>query len=65
MTVVVVSMLIVTLIAGAVVAYVAFPHRGEQMPVVPKLGEAMGKAVDAMPTLDETAEPVELVGRRR
>ena len=34
-------------------AYVAFPHRGEDVPGVPWLGDAMGKAVDALPTLDE------------
>ena len=62
MTVVIVAMLFVTLIAAAVVVYVAYPHRGEQLPYVPKLGEAMGKAVEALPTLDDDAAPA---GRRR
>ena len=62
MTAVIISMLLVTLLAGAVVAYVAYPHRGEEMPYVPQVGEAMSKAVEALPTLDEDAEPV---GRRR
>jgi len=38
--------------AGLVVLYVAYPHRGEEMPVVPVLGEAMKSAADAIPTLD-------------
>lgn len=62
MTVVVVSMLLVVLVAGAVVAYVAYPHRGEEMPYVPQLGAAMEKAVDALPTLDDEAVST---GRRR
>ena len=40
------------LMAGVVVAYVAFPHRGEDLPVVPQLGEAMRKGVDALPTVE-------------
>jgi hypothetical protein len=42
------------LMAGVVVAYVAFPHRGEDLPVVPQLGEAMRKGVDALPTLEDS-----------
>lgn len=38
--------------AGLVVLYVAYPHRGEEMPVVPVLGEAMKSAAEAIPTLD-------------
>ena len=41
------------LIATAVAIYVAFPHRGEQLPVVPQLGNAMRKGVDALPTLED------------
>ena len=50
---VVLSMLVIMLVCGAVVAYVAFPHRGEEMPITPWLGEAMDRANGAMPTLDE------------
>lgn len=50
------SMLILLFVAlvaaGLVVIYVAYPHRGEEMPVVPVLGEAMRSAADAIPTLD-------------
>ena len=41
------------LIATAVAIYVAFPHRGEHLPVVPQLGDAMRKGVDALPTIGE------------
>ncbi len=52
-----ITMLVIVAVAGLVVAFVAFPHRGEELPGVPWLGEAMSNAVDAMPTLD--AEPDE------
>ena len=41
------------LVAAGVALYVAFPHRGEDVPVVPQLGEAMRKGVDALPTLED------------
>ncbi len=46
------------LVAGAVVAYVAYPHRGAEMPVVPQLGNAMRKGVDALPTLEDSESRV-------
>lgn len=45
-------MLLILVAAAAVVVYVAFPHRGEQVPVAPWVGEAMKRGVAAMPTLD-------------
>ena len=57
---IVITMVVIVAVAGLVVAFVAFPHRGEELPGVPWLGEAMTNAVDAMPTLDgEHAEPVD------
>jgi len=50
---VVISMLVVLVIAGLVVVYVAYPHRGEELPAVPWLGEAMSRAADAAPTVEE------------
>jgi hypothetical protein len=38
--------------AGLVALYVAYPHRGQQMPVVPAVGEAMRSAADAIPLVD-------------
>ena len=45
-------MALITVVAGVVVLYVAFPHRGEEMPHTPWVGEAMRKGVDRLPTLD-------------
>ncbi len=53
MLILVFAMLLVLVMAGAVVAYVAFPHRGQEIPGAPWLGEAMGKARRALPDLDE------------
>jgi len=52
-----IAMLVILVVSGLVVAYVAYPHRGEEMPHAPWLGDAMNKATDAMPTLDEDEGP--------
>ena len=36
----------------------AYPHRGEELPVVPQLGDAMRKGVDALPTLEDSESRV-------
>ena len=51
MLVVVIVMVLILLLAGAVTAYVAYPHRGEELPVAPWLGDMMEKAVDAAPLI--------------
>lgn len=56
MVAVVVVMVLILLVAGVVTAYVAYPHRGEEMPAVPWVGDAMAKAADAMPLLEEEDE---------
>lgn len=38
--------------AGAVVVYVLYPHRNQELPYAPWLGEAMRKGVDSLPTVD-------------
>jgi hypothetical protein len=48
------AMLLILSVAGVVVAYVAFPHRGEELPVAPWLGDAMKRGVDALPTLEDS-----------
>jgi hypothetical protein len=53
MLVITLVMLFVLVTAAVVVVYVAYPHRGEQVPVVPQLGDAMRKGVDALPTIGE------------
>jgi hypothetical protein len=56
----VVTMLVILVLAGLVVLYVAFPHRGEEVPAAPWLGDALRKGADVAPTLDNTSdEPVE------
>lgn len=44
------------IVAGLVVLYVAFPHRGEDVPAFPWVGDAMRKGVAVLPTIDETEE---------
>ena len=46
------ALFLILVVAGLVVLYVAYPHRGEEMPVVPVLGDAMRSAADAIPRLD-------------
>jgi len=47
-----ISMLVIVVVAGLVVTFVAFPHRGEDIPGAAWLGDGMAKAVDALPTLE-------------
>lgn len=49
---IVLAMLVIMVLAGVVVLYVAFPHRGQEMPHTPWVGEAMKKGVNMLPTLD-------------
>ncbi|MCW2792091.1 MAG: hypothetical protein JWO76_1189 [Nocardioides sp.] len=51
MIVIALVMLVIVVLAALVVTYVAYPHRGEEVPAAPWLGEAMAKAVEAAPTL--------------
>jgi hypothetical protein len=51
---IVLMMTVGVLVAAAVAVYVAYPHRGEKLPVVPQLGDAMRKGVDALPTLEDS-----------
>jgi hypothetical protein len=52
----VVAMLVVLVLAGLVVLYVAFPHRGEDVPYAGWLGRLLRKGVETAPTLDNTAD---------
>ena len=47
------AMLACLAVAGLVVAYVAYPHRGEAMPKAPWLGDALARTVSKAPTLDK------------
>jgi hypothetical protein len=44
-------MLLILVLAGVVAAYAAFTHRGADVPAVPWVGDAMERAVAAVPTL--------------
>lgn len=46
------AMTAILVLAGAVVVYVAYPYRGEEVPVAPWVGEAMKRGVEALPTLE-------------
>ena len=59
---IVVAMLVCIAVAALVVVYVAYPHRGETVPGVPWLGDAMGKAADAAPVIAE--DEVDLLRQR-
>ena len=56
MLVITLVMLPIVVIAVLVVTFVAFPHRGEDVPKAPWLGEAMSNLADVLPTLDNTEE---------
>ena len=61
---IILAMFAILAIAGAVVLYVAYPHRGEEVPHTPWVGEAMRKGVDALPTLDNQRAREEQAARR-
>ena len=48
-----IAMIVILALAGLVVTYVAFPHRGEDIPGAPWLGDAMAKANDKLPKLQD------------
>ncbi|HWJ82812.1 MAG TPA: hypothetical protein VNS55_11290 [Nocardioides sp.] len=49
----VITMLICLVVAGLVTLYVAYPHRGERMPAAPWLGDAMARAADRAPVIED------------
>jgi hypothetical protein len=50
--VVLLAMLGIVVLALLVVVYVAYPHRGQDVPTAPWIGEAMRRGVARLPTLD-------------
>ena len=53
---IVISMVVIVAVAGLVVTFVAFPHRGEEVPGASWLSDSMNRAVEVLPTLDNTSE---------
>ncbi|HET6153326.1 MAG TPA: hypothetical protein VFE15_10230 [Marmoricola sp.] len=48
-----IAMLVILVVAATVVVYVAYPHRDQEVPGAPWLGDAMKRGVEAMPTLED------------
>ena len=68
MLVIALAMLVILVLAALVVTYAAYPHRGEEVPAAPWLGDAMTKAAEAAPTIEgEPADDrdVTTAGERR
>ena len=51
MLAIVLMMLVILLLAGAVVVYVAYPHRGEDVPAAPWVGKALQRGAEALPRI--------------
>jgi hypothetical protein len=49
---IVVVLLLALALAAAIMFYVAYPYRGQETPLTPRLGEALRRGVDSVPTLD-------------
>ena len=61
MLAVVIVMVLILLLAGGIALYVAYPQRGEELPVAPWLGEAMNRAADAAPLIEPEYEDADRV----
>ena len=59
------AMLGILLLAGVVVVYVAYPHRGEDVPNAPWVGDALRKGVNLLPTLDNQSDEQKYDARPR
>ncbi|MET0838773.1 MAG: hypothetical protein ABWY19_08340 [Marmoricola sp.] len=58
---IVVVLLLALVLAAVIMLYVAYPYRGQATPLTPRLGEAMRRGVESLPTLDpepHAEEPV-------
>lgn len=60
---IVVVVLLALVLAAAVIVYAAYPYRGEETPWAPRVGEAMRRGVDSLPTIDN-AHAQELTAER-
>ncbi len=49
---IVVVLLLALVLAAAVMLYAAYPYRGAETPISPKVGHALRRGVDSLPTLD-------------
>lgn len=53
---IVVVLLLTLVLAAAVIFYAAYPYRGEETPLSPRLGQALRRGVDSLPTLDRDVQ---------
>jgi hypothetical protein len=51
-------MVFILVVAGLVITFAAFPHRGQQVPQAPWLGEAMTRVAQRAPLLDREQDEV-------
>lgn len=58
---IVVVLLLALVLSAAVMLYAAYPYRGEETPLTPRLGQAMRWGVDSLPTLDRAEQDRVLV----
>jgi hypothetical protein len=65
LTLILFAMIAILLLAGVVVLYVAYPHRGEDVPNAPWVGEALRKGVNRLPTLDNLTDEQKYDPRER
>jgi hypothetical protein len=49
---IVVVLLLALALAAVILFYVAYPYRGEESPLTPRLGEMLRRGVDSVPRLD-------------
>ncbi|GAB3668548.1 hypothetical protein GCM10027596_39510 [Nocardioides korecus] len=50
---IVVVLALALVLASAVIVYAAYPYRGQETPLTPRVGEALRRGVDALPTLGQ------------
>jgi hypothetical protein len=49
---VVLVLLVALALAALVIVYAAYPYRGEETPVSPRVGRALRRGVESMPTIE-------------
>ena len=47
------AMVAIVALAGLIVLYVAYPHRGRTVPKAGWVGDTMARGVDKLPTIDK------------
>ncbi|MCW2819361.1 MAG: hypothetical protein JWR42_2148 [Marmoricola sp.] len=50
---IVVVLVLALVLASAVIVYAAYPYRGQETPLTPRVGEALRRGVDSLPTLGQ------------